>query len=166
MLFQETASYCLWSFYVKYTFLEAMLTHLVFLYHLLISFFSFFGVFFPSTLTKSKSSSGLPIFCVQAALGFRFESEGVMGSFGSRSEYFQNQRYTELKSFTKAHFCVLCLCIRCLKMPRILVIMIDTAEHWQFQNRISPHTLFRQSLRKLTEPKLQKYIVLEPQQKT
>lgn len=53
-----------------------------------------------------------------------------------------------------------------LEDAKILVIMIDTAEHWQFQNCISPHTLFRQSLRKLTEPKLQKCVVLEPQQKT
>lgn len=100
-----------------------------------------------------------PTFSVHTALVFGFESEGVMGSFDSRSEYFQNQGYKELKRFTKVHFYVL----RCLKMPRILVIMIDTFEHWQFQNAISLHTLLRQSLRKVTEPKLQKYIVLGPQ---
>lgn len=109
-------------------------------------FLLFFYFHAASTVTKSKSSSGPSyILCIWEALGFRLDSEGVVRSFDGRLEYFQNQRYTEFY------------------VPRILVIMIDTAEHWQFQNGMSLHSLLRQFLRKVTEPKLQKYIVLGPQ---
>lgn len=46
-----------------------------------------------------------------------------------------------MKRFIKVHFCVL----RCFRMPGILVIMIDTTEHWELQNWISLHTLHHPS---------------------
>lgn len=76
-----------------------------------------------------------PTFCAHAALSVLLWESRAVGGFVCRSEYFQRTGVYRA-GFTKVHFYVL----RCLKMPRILVITIHTAGHYQFQNGIDLST--------------------------
>lgn len=76
-----------------------------------------------------------PTFCAHAALSVLLWESRAVGGFVCRSEYFQRTGVYRA-GFTKVHFYVL----RFLKMPRILVITIHTAGHYQFQNGIDLST--------------------------